>query len=93
MIRIAASLSLVLLASPAPADDKRVDPTALQDCKPIGQSAKGELIYGMDCAALKPENKAEVLPNMPPTNMKDTVIPKSGGAQNPENTPTTGEVK
>ena len=29
-------------------------------------------------------------PNMPPTNMKDTVIPKSGGTQNPEATPTTG---
>ncbi|MGY4154253.1 MULTISPECIES: hypothetical protein [Bradyrhizobium] len=93
MLRIAAALSLSLLISPALADDKGVDSTALQECKPIGQSAKGELIYGMDCAALKPENKVEVLPNMPPTNMKDTVIPKAGGAQNPENTPTTGEVK
>ena len=60
------------------------------DCPPIGQSAKGELIYGMDCAALKPENRTEVLPNMPPTTMKDTVIPKSGKVQTPETTPTTG---
>jgi hypothetical protein len=28
-------------------------------------------------------------PNMPPTNMKNTVIPKSGGEQTPATTPTT----
>jgi hypothetical protein len=48
------------------------------------------MVYGMDCKGLKPENRAENQPNMPPTNMKDTVIPKSGGTQNPEATPTTG---
>jgi hypothetical protein len=47
----------------------------------------------MDCKALKPENRVEVLPNMPPTNMKDTVIPKSGGVQNPDTTPTKGETR
>jgi hypothetical protein len=47
----------------------------------------------MDCKALKPENRAEVLPNMPATNMKDTVIPKSGGVQNPDTTPTKGETR
>jgi hypothetical protein len=47
----------------------------------------------MDCKALKPENRVEVLPGMPPTNMADTVIPKSGKVQTPETTPTTGENK
>ncbi len=83
----------VLLTSSALAQEKPVDQTALRDCPPIGQSAKGELIYGMDCKALKPENRVEVLPGMPPTNMADTVIPKSGKVQTPETTPTTGENK
>ena len=81
MLKCAAVFAL--LASPALAQDKAVDPAALRDCPPIGQSAKGELIYGMDCKALKPENRMEVLPNMPPTNMKDTVIPKAGGCKIP----------
>jgi hypothetical protein len=91
MLKIAAVLALFV--SPALAEDKGVDPAALKDCQPIGQSAKGELIYGMDCAALKPENRAEVLPTMPPTNLKDTVIPNSGGIDNPKDTPTAGEPK
>jgi hypothetical protein len=86
-----AAAVLVFLVSPALADDKPIDPAALQNCPPIGQSAKAELIYAMDCPALKPENRVEVMPNMPPTNMKDTVIPKSGGQQNPDTTPTRGE--
>jgi hypothetical protein len=45
----------------------------------------------MDCKALKPENRAEIMPNMPPTNLKDTVIPKPGEVQTPETTPTKGE--
>ena len=40
--------------------------------------------------SLKPENRAEIEPNMPRTSMKETVIPKSGGTQTPETTPTTG---
>lgn len=91
MLRMIAIITL--LASPALAQEKQIDAAALKDCPPIGQSAKGELIYAMDCAALKPENRVELLPNMPPTNMKDTVIPKSGGVQNPETTPTQGENK
>ena len=83
----------ILLTSPALAQEKPVDQAALRDCPPIGQSAKGELIYGMDCQALKSENRVEVLPGMPPTNMADTVIPKSGKVQTPETTPTTGENK
>ena len=82
------SIALLLAASPAFAQTTSPNPP---DCPPIGQSAKGELIYAMDCAALKPENRMDVLPNMPPTNMKDTVIPKSGKVQTPETTPTTGE--
>ena len=78
---------LLLLSSPAFAEPGAID------CPPIGQTAKGEMVYAMDCQALKPENKIEVLPNMPPTNMKDTVIPKSGKVQTPETTPTTGENK
>ena len=35
------------------------------------------------------QDKNEPRPNMPPTNMKNTVIPKSGGEQTPANTPTT----
>jgi hypothetical protein len=91
MLKLAAAI--VLLSSTAFAQDKPVDATALQSCAPIGQSAKGALIYGMDCKALKPENRTEVLPNMPPTNMADTVIPKSGGTQTPETTPTKGETR
>ena len=91
MLKFAAMLAL--LSSPAFAQDRVVDPAALKDCPPLGQSAKGELIYGMDCAALKPENRLEVLPSMPPTKLKDTVIPNSGGVDNPSNTPTAGEPK
>jgi hypothetical protein len=89
MYKLAAAM--LLISSAAFAQEKGVDPEALQRCAPIGQSAKGELIYAMDCKALKPENRAEVLPNMPPTNLKDTVIPKSGAFQNPDMTPTKGE--
>lgn len=92
MLKLATAL-LLLLSSAAFADDKPIGPAALQDCPPIGQSAKGELIYGMDCKALKPENRAEVLPNMPPTNLPNTVIPKSGGVQNPDTTSVKGETK
>jgi hypothetical protein len=84
MYKLAAAL--LLLSSPAFAQAN----DAFKDCSPIGQTAKGDMVYGMDCKALKAENRAENQPNMPPTNMKDTVIPKSGGTQTPETTPTTG---
>jgi hypothetical protein len=35
------------------------------------------------------QDKSEYQPNMPPNNMKNTVIPKSGGEQTPATTPTT----
>ena len=92
MFKTAATI-FVLIASPALAQDRVVDPAALRECPPVGQSAKGELIYGMDCAALKPENRVEVLSTMPPTNLPNTVIPQSGGKQNPDDTPTKGEPK
>ena len=64
---------------------------ALRDCQPIGQTAGGEIVYGLDCKALKAENKSpEFKPGMAPTNLKETVIPKAGGVQTPESTPTTG---
>ena len=83
--------ALLLLSSAAFAQDKQIDSNALQECPPIGQSAKGELIYGMDCKALKPENRVEVLSNMPPTNLPNTVIPKSGGKQDSDATPTKAQ--
>jgi len=92
MLKTAATI-FALIASPTLAQDRVVDPAALKECPPIGQSAKGELIYGMDCAALKPENRAEVLSTMPPTTLPNTVIPQSGGKQNPDDTPTRGEPK
>ncbi len=88
MLRFATAI--LLLSAPAYAQTQTA---VTPDCPPIGQSAKGELIYGMDCKDLKPENRMEVLSTMPPTNMKDTVIPKSGKVQTPETTPTTGENK
>ena len=92
MLRTVAAI-FALIASPALAQDEVIDPAALKDCPPIGQSAKGELIYGMDCAALKPENRKEVLSTMPPTNLPNTVIPKSGGKEKADDAPTKGEPK
>jgi hypothetical protein len=82
MIKLA--IAMLLLSAPAFAQSGSVD------CPPIGQTAKGEMVYGMDCKSLKPENRAENEPNMPRTTMKETVIPKAGGTQTPETTPTTG---
>ena len=80
----------LLVSAPACAQDSE----ALRDCKPIGQTVKGELIYGLDCKAITTDGTvAEYKPNMPPTNMKDTVIPKPGAVQTPETTPTKGETR
>jgi hypothetical protein len=81
------AIAMLLLASPAfaqtsPAPD-------LRDCPPTGQTAKGEMVYSLDCKALKAENKdVNYKPDMPATNLPETVIPKSGGTQTPETTPT-----
>jgi hypothetical protein len=46
----------------------------------------------MDCEAIKTNYKSnDYKTNIPPTNMKRTVIPKSDGVQNPATTPTKGE--
>ena len=76
-----------MLASPAFAQSN----DALKDCPPIGQSAKGELIYSMDRKALKAENiNADYKPKVPQMDLEDIVIPKSDNVQTPEDTPTTG---
>jgi hypothetical protein len=57
--------------------------------------SKEEIMYKFAIAILLLSTPAfaqdnnEVKPNMPPTNMKNTVIPKSGGEQTPATTPTT----
>jgi hypothetical protein len=88
MLKLATAL--LLLSSPAFAQGSEV----LKDCPPIGQTAKGDLVYSLDCKAIKTDyTVGESKPNMPQTNLKDTVIPKSGGMQTPETTPTKGESK
>jgi|GEM_PF-2251662 len=84
------AIAILLLSSPAFADNNPADPAALLKCPPIGQTAKGELIYSLDCKAITTDyTTGESKPNMPKTDMKETVIPKSGGQQNPDATPTT----
>jgi hypothetical protein len=79
--------AILLLSSPAFAQNN----AAIGDCPPTGQTAKGELVYSLDCKAIKAENAdVDYKPNMPSTTMKETVIPKAGGTQMPAETPTTG---
>jgi hypothetical protein len=83
------ALTILLLASPAIAQDKPIGPDALRDCPPIGQTAKGEMVYSLDCKAIKAENAdLNYKPNMPATAMSETVVPKAGATQTPETTPT-----
>jgi hypothetical protein len=82
------AIAMLLLASPAFAQGTAA-PDALRDCPPIGQTAKGEMVYSLDCKALKAENKdINYKPDMPATNLPETVIPQSGKTQTPETTPT-----
>jgi hypothetical protein len=79
--------AILLLSSPALAQNN----DALRDCPPIGQTAKGEMVYSLDCKALKPENADNnYKPKMPSTTMNETVIPKAGATQTPAQTSTTG---
>jgi hypothetical protein len=88
------AVAILLISTSALAQDKAADSAGLSGCPPIGQTAKGELIYSLDCKAIKTDyTVGENKPNMPPTNMKDTVVPKSGGLQTPETTPTKGETR
>jgi hypothetical protein len=67
---------------------------SLQSCPPVGQTARGELIYSLDCKAITTDYMVgENKPNMPQTGLKDTVIPKSGGEQTDDSAPTKGETK
>jgi hypothetical protein len=69
MYRLAVAAFLV--STPALAQNAK----ALRDCTPIKTTASGEAVYGLDCKALKPENRSpEYKPNMPQTELKDTVI-------------------
>jgi hypothetical protein len=82
--------ALLMMSSPAFAQGTE----ALKDCPPTGQTAKGELVYSLDCKGIKTDyTVGENQPNMAPTNMKNTVIPKSGGTQTPDTTPTKGETR
>ena len=47
------------------------------------------MVYSLDCKVLKAENKdTNYKPDMPATNLPETVISKSGKVQTPETTPT-----
>jgi hypothetical protein len=79
--------AILLLSSPAFAQNNDV----LRDCPSIGQTAKGELVYSLDCKVIKAENAdMNYKPKMPSTTMQETVIPRSGATQTPAETPTTG---
>jgi hypothetical protein len=79
--------AILLLSSPAFAQNN----DAIRDCPPTGQTAKGELVYSLDCKSIKAENAdVDYKPKMRSTTMKETVIPKSGATQTPAETPTTG---
>jgi hypothetical protein len=79
--------AILLLSSPAFAQNNDV----LRDCPPIGQTGKGELVYSLDCKAIKAENAdMNYKLKMPSTTMKETVIPKLGATQTSAETPTTG---
>jgi hypothetical protein len=84
------AIAILLLSAPTSAfAEENADPAALQKCPPIGQTAKGDLIYSLDCKAITTDyTVGENKPNMPKTTMKETVIPKSGGTQTLETTPT-----
>jgi hypothetical protein len=80
-------IAISLLSAPAFAQSN----DAVRDCAAIGQTAKGEMVYSLDCKAIKAENAdANYKPKMPSTSMSETVIPKSGGTQKPAETTTTG---
>ena len=85
MYRLATAI--LVLSSPAFAQSNDV----LRDCPPIGQTGKGEMVYSLDCKVIKVENAdVNYKPKMPSTTMPETVIPKSGGKENPADTSTTG---
>jgi hypothetical protein len=46
------AFALLVVSSPAFAQDKVEVPVTLQSCYPIGQTVRGELIYSLDCKAI-----------------------------------------
>ena len=67
---------------------------ALRDCTPIGTTAGENGLRALGCAALKAENRSsDYKPNMPSTQLKDTVIPMPGKVQTPDQTRATGETR
>jgi hypothetical protein len=81
------AIAMLLLASPAFAQGT-AGPD-LRDCPPTGVTARGEMVYSLDCKALKAENKdMNYKPDMPATDLPRTVIPQAGATQTPETTPT-----
>jgi hypothetical protein len=85
MYRLATAI--LFLSSPAFAQNS----DAVRNCPPIGQTGKGELVYSLDCKAIKAENAdLNYKPKMPSSTMNETVIPKAGATQTPAETPTTG---
>jgi hypothetical protein len=90
------AIALLLFSAPGFAQDKTEEPVSLQSCYPIGQTVRGELIYSLDCKAITPDYTTNAKPvdatgdktaNMPSTEMKASVIPRSA-TQAPEATPT-----
>jgi hypothetical protein len=82
------ALAIILFISPALAQ------TGGPDCRPIGQTARGEMVYGLDCKAIKAETTgANLETNMPKTNLPETVIPKAGATEMPPEKPPVGEAK
>lgn len=83
-------LSPLLLSSPVLA---QTPAAGSPDCPPIGKTAKGEPVYGMDCKSIITVGAADAKVAMPSTNLPNTVIPKSGATETPPATPPVGEQK
>src|SRR5450631_1672495 len=78
------AIAILLVSSPAFAQNNDI----LRDCPPIGRTGKGELVYSLDCKAIKAEiADLNYQPKMPSTTMKETVIPNSGATPNASGNP------
>jgi hypothetical protein len=85
MYRLAIAISLLSAPAFAQSND------AVRDCPALERAEKGEMVRSLDCKPTKAENAdVNYKPQMPPTSMSETVIPKSGATQNPAETQTTG---
>jgi hypothetical protein len=90
------AIAILLVSSSAYAQS-----TPSRDCTPIGQTAKGELVYAMDCKSMTTGNATDAnaqktdanVEKMPATNIPNTVIPKSGATESPPATTPKGDMK